>query len=156
MIRKTLAAILAAVLLSLGLGASPAQAGSVYGCPDLDGGSVCFYNWINFHQGGGFWQRTKIWFPSGGCINLNNHYWTTGGFVYDQPSSMIINGKTVSPNAYYKFYTWANCNENSDSFQIAANGFYSIPNMSTMPEWTGWTGDNANFYDDVASMKLMG
>lgn len=153
---KRLAAVFAAAFLTIGFGVQPAQAATVYECPE---GHVCLYDWVNFNtNGGGLWHThvQNIYTAPGDCINLTGRYFDEGGAtVYDHASSLIANlGAPSGSQDQVIFYEWVNCNSSGRQFTVSAQDLTMIGNLGSVP-WAYNPEGGQNFNNTIASIKYL-
>jgi hypothetical protein len=94
-ILKRVAAVLAAIMLTLGLTGAPVYA-ALSDCPS---GYVCLFK--NINGGAGRWQGNLSTIANAGCWNLSGSTYTTGGTVNNTSGSM-----TFDPTAGQKTNNW--------------------------------------------------
>jgi len=112
---RALAALLAALGLSLTLGATPSYASSVHGCPD---GYVCLYQWLDYGAPSGDanpgWKSTltNLYYAPNSCINLTAPmaYWPNGTAVTDNSASFVVNDSGWGSGWHVDVFDWVNCN----------------------------------------------
>lgn len=144
MIKKTvslLAAIGAALVLAVGLGATPAFA-SVDGCPDS--GGICFYNWENFDTRGGIYVQTPA--PIGTCrvMPVSGVAGWTNGKVYNATTSILLNW--TGPNTIQRTITYYDnnvCTGDAFASVVYPGQLYQLPALRTI----GWN-------DRIGSFKV--
>jgi hypothetical protein len=110
---KRIAAVLAAIVLAVGIGATPARADTYHSCVS---GSVCLYQWINFsgpNGSAGRWQSSlgNIWYSWDGCLVIWPATWANGTPVSANSAGFVSNpgGQFAGADWKVTFYTSGNC-----------------------------------------------
>jgi hypothetical protein len=139
-IRMLIASLFALAITTvfMAVGATPAAA-TLQDCPS---GHICFWDWINFNNGGAFWS-THIQNAFGGtCVTLPAD-------MRDRTTSLAQNLGGIG-DGHLRFYLWVNCNDAGGyltlSEQFAPQANLNCPTFSSTC---------TNFYsDNIASFTL--
>src|SRR6202000_2687929 len=135
-IKKTLA-VLAAAIVVIGIAAAPAQASTIYTCPDAH---LCFYHWVNYNTAGGVYRPhvQDVYTQPDECLSLNQgqQFDTGGAPVYDQAGSRVVNTPFVAgTSGYIQFFDWVGCTPGGNYFTVdpAAGQSVQIYDLSHTP-----------------------
>jgi hypothetical protein len=146
-----LGAALAVFLVTIGVGATPAQASSVYGCGDR---WICFYNYTNWNSAGGSWGiriyndgvHSYAW---NRCITMPTSGTSfTNGTAYNAATSILVNNSgTNTLESYARFYDGNDCDPAELMLTIGTDpntlnlNFPNLSNVAAFPSGGGTVND---------------